>query len=196
MREESSLRLVFENVSATSFRFELEHSADLQTGTWASVADATIEPLEDDRFEALVPSSAASEGFFRVLGFALDSAPVKVVLNEVMTRNDSALADSEGDFPDWVDCIDFSNVSMKTECIDPSTSIGGVSDDLMIPNPIYDNYIVLPTSVDEWQILNTTGQTILMGSDIYIQLTALSTGLYQLITQKEGQVSSKAILIP
>jgi len=100
------------------------------------------------------------------------------------------------DYPEWVDCIDFSNVSMKTECIDPSTSIDGVSGDLMIPNPIYDNHILLPNFVDNWQILNANGQTVLKGNDIYIQLTELAAGLYQLVTQKDGQVASKAILIP
>ena len=78
------------------------------------------------------------------------------------------------DFPEWVDCIDFSNVSMKTECIDPSTSIDGVSGDLMIPNPIYDNHILLPHSVDEWQILTPSGQTVHKGNNVYIQLTELS----------------------
>ncbi|HCE85542.1 MAG TPA: hypothetical protein DEO99_05260, partial [Bacteroidetes bacterium] len=100
------------------------------------------------------------------------------------------------DFPEWVDCIDFSNVSMKTECIDPSTSIDAVSGDLMIPNPIYDNHIMLPSSVDNWQILNANGQTVLKGKDVYIQLTELAAGLYQLVTQQDGQVASKAILIP
>ena len=85
---------------------------------------------------------------------------------------------------------------MKMECIDPSTSIDGVSGDLMIPNPIYDNHILLPNSVDNWQILNANGQAVLKGNDVYIQLTELSSGLYQLVTQKDGQVASKAILIP
>ena len=66
----------------------------------------------------------------------------------------------------------------------------------MIPNPIYDNHIVLPSSMDEWQILNANGQTVLNGRDPYVQLSGLSAGLYQLVTQKEGQVASKAILIP
>ena len=85
---------------------------------------------------------------------------------------------------------------MKTECIDPSTSIDGVPDELIIPNPIYQTYITLPTSVDEWQILNASGQTILKGRNTYVQLSELSAGLYQLITKKEGQVASKASLIP
>ena len=66
----------------------------------------------------------------------------------------------------------------------------------MIPNPIYDNHILLPHSVDNWQILNANGQTVLKGNDVYIQLTELAAGLYQLVTQKDGQVASKAILIP
>ncbi|MEC7267588.1 MAG: T9SS type A sorting domain-containing protein, partial [Bacteroidota bacterium] len=71
-----------------------------------------------------------------------------------------------------------------------------VSGDLMIPNPIYDNHILLPNSVDNWQILNSNGQTVLKGNDVYVQLSELSAGLYQLVTRKDGQVISKAILIP
>ena len=82
--------------------YRLEHSNDLSSGNW-SVVDADRLTLEDGSVQLTASLAPEAIGFFRVQRLSGTGTTGDVVISEIMTNNETSLADAEGDYPDWIE---------------------------------------------------------------------------------------------
>ena len=96
MHNAESLTLTVENPEEQNLSYTLQHSADLSPGSWIDQS-ATLLVLDPSRVTLTMPLEGALTGFVRVL--AGPETLVSVVINEIMSNNESTAADTDGDFP-------------------------------------------------------------------------------------------------
>ncbi len=94
------LHFVYENDDSPSF--VVEHSDRLESASW-TMASASISTPNDGLHMAELEADERLSGFFRIRAVPGGSSTVKVVINEIMANNETAFADGDGDFPDWVE---------------------------------------------------------------------------------------------
>ena len=54
-----------------------------------------------------LPLNGEIAGYLRVIAGPEERTPVSVVINEVMTNNETIFADGDGDFPDWIEFYNY-----------------------------------------------------------------------------------------
>lgn len=94
------LVVTVEKISGGYLAYTLQHSPDLLAGSWVDIEDATLTVLDPLRVELNLPVGGATEGYVRVIA---RSVSVSVVINEVMSNNETIFPDGDGDFPDWIE---------------------------------------------------------------------------------------------
>lgn len=102
-RDAAQVRLRYQDQAvADAAGYVLEYSSDLAGDSWEE-REATFSVVEPGSFEVTLAATEDLAGFFRVRGPGETSGTVKVVINEIMTNNDTTLADGAGDFEDWIE---------------------------------------------------------------------------------------------
>ncbi|HUF60656.1 MAG TPA: CotH kinase family protein [Verrucomicrobiales bacterium] len=100
------IEILFQDGAPAGASYRLDASSDAGATGWRpEVLEA--EDLGSGRFRFTVSREGEAARYFRIarLPPPIESYPVR--LNEVMTANASALADEDGDFPDWVELQNF-----------------------------------------------------------------------------------------
>lgn len=102
-RQTSEIVLTFRGSSGPESSFILEHSTNLKADSWV-VREAEIVSQADGNFRLSTSSGPDLAGYFRIRSTpgSVDSA-LRVVINEIMAKNDTTLEDGAGDFPDWIE---------------------------------------------------------------------------------------------
>ncbi|MGY8686238.1 MAG: lamin tail domain-containing protein, partial [Verrucomicrobiales bacterium] len=101
-REPTQVILTFQDAEGADGH-ALEYSADLEGGSWTP-RTAEITALGAGQFQASTETAPELIGFFRIQGPPVsNNGTVKVIISEVMTNNENALADGAGDYPDWIE---------------------------------------------------------------------------------------------
>ncbi|MGQ3014792.1 MAG: endonuclease [Flavobacteriales bacterium] len=107
------------------------------------------------------------------------------------------------DYPDWVDCIDFNNVTIKSGCLftfGNEESAAGTFAASVYPNPAVrgsDIHIQTPLSGPiSWELLSMQGQTVQRGNGTLIPNTSAWTpGFYILVLRNGDSVRYNKISI-
>lgn len=94
----------------------VQYSASLEPTSWEQWP-AEISAQADDQVTASLEADPGLQGYFRLL-FQIDGSgtPATTVrINEVMSNNDTSLEDGDGDYPDWIELVNFgeSTVDLK-----------------------------------------------------------------------------------
>lgn len=87
---------------ATAFRIEVASDVAGEDA-WREPAGAVTSVVAEGHFLVNVPLADGDRLFCRVLALDSGEAGPPVLINEVMTDNDSAFADGEGNFFDWIE---------------------------------------------------------------------------------------------
>lgn len=107
------------------------------------------------------------------------------------------------DYPDWVDCIDFKNVTIKSGCVFSFSNEEKTANELaarVYPNPLRrGESLNIQTAVAgelSWELLNMQGQQVLTGSGNTINNTyTQAPGFYVLVLRSGQYVSYKKVSI-
>ncbi|MFT6179115.1 MAG: hypothetical protein ACJAQT_003033 [Akkermansiaceae bacterium] len=97
------LEVTVEKVSGGNLRYTLQHSPDLSADSWVKQGNATLTVLDPLRVKLSLPVDGASAGYVRVIAGPAETILLPVVINEVMTNNETIFTDGDGDFPDWIE---------------------------------------------------------------------------------------------
>ncbi len=106
-RGETELTLSFESTAEGVESWITEHSPSLKADSWEVVSDATITVESPMRYRVRVPLQEGAEGFIRFRGDDDNggSSVPHILINELMTNNDTTLMDGAGDYPDWIELV-------------------------------------------------------------------------------------------
>lgn len=103
----AQLEVTVEKMSGGSLRYTLQYSPDLSAGSWVANESATLTVLDPSRVKITLPLNGEIAGYLRVIAGPEERTPVFVVINEVMTNNETIFADGDGDFPDWIEFYNY-----------------------------------------------------------------------------------------
>ena len=96
------MKVTVEILDGGNSAYTLQYSPDLSAESWLDQNDATLSVLGPSRISLTLPLNNEPVGFARVVARS-EFTPVTVVINEVMSNNDTIFADGDGDFPDWIE---------------------------------------------------------------------------------------------
>ncbi|MEC8905676.1 MAG: lamin tail domain-containing protein, partial [Verrucomicrobiota bacterium] len=99
---DSQLMVTVENLAGETLSYTLQRSPNLSLGSGLDQAHAILSVLNPSRGILTLPFDDESAGYIRVVASSA-SSPVAVVINEVMSNNETTVADGDGDFPDWIE---------------------------------------------------------------------------------------------
>ncbi|MED5419728.1 MAG: lamin tail domain-containing protein, partial [Verrucomicrobiota bacterium] len=98
----SRLMITVESLAGETLAYTLQRSPNLSPGSWLDQNHAILSVLNPSRVILTLPLDDESAGYIRVVASSA-SSPVAVVINEVMSNNETTVADGDGDFPDWIE---------------------------------------------------------------------------------------------
>lgn len=101
-RAGDDLVVTVEQLAGAGLSYALQWSADLSEDSWVDREEAALTVLEPSLVSLTLPLTDEPAGYVRVVARA-GPATVSVVINEVMSNNDSAFADGDGDYSDWIE---------------------------------------------------------------------------------------------
>ncbi len=107
----TQLGVTVENTSGEDLAYTLQHSPDLSTGSWVNQENASLTVLDPSRVKLTLHVDGASTGYVRVIAGPVETIPVSVVINEVMTNNEAVFTDGDGEFPDWIELYNHGETS-------------------------------------------------------------------------------------
>jgi len=106
VRNSDSLTITVKDPGKQNLTYSVQHSSDLSAGSWID-RSATLVVLDPFRARLTIPLEDANVGFVRVM--AGPATQVSVVINEIMSNNESSVADADGEFPDWIEFYNTGN---------------------------------------------------------------------------------------
>jgi hypothetical protein len=108
----SQLIVTVESFAGEPLSYTLQRSPNLSLGSWLDQDHAILSVLNPSRVILTLPLDDESAGFIRVVASSV-SSPVAVVINEVMSNNETTVADGDGDFPDWIELYNASDTAAE-----------------------------------------------------------------------------------
>ena len=101
---DGTLAILFEDPGQEGSLYWLDSSSNPAPGNWTAVDRASFLELGPGRFAAVtVMEAGAPACFYRVVRQPPCASDETLFINEVMTDNESAFQDADGDCPDWVE---------------------------------------------------------------------------------------------
>jgi hypothetical protein len=100
VRDSDFLTITVQDTKEQNLAYTLQHSADLSADSWVDQS-ATLVVLDSSRVTLTIPLEGATAGFVRII--AGPATQIPVVINEIMSNNESSIADADGEFPDWIE---------------------------------------------------------------------------------------------
>ncbi len=97
-----TVEILFQDGSPAGASYRLDGSRDAGASGWQSET-AEAEDLGSGRFRFTISREDEAAHYFRIARLSPPAGSYPLRLNEVMAANASALADEDGDFPDWVE---------------------------------------------------------------------------------------------
>lgn len=104
-RNAMEVNLLVSPISDESWSYQVQRSASLESDSWANEVKVTVQK-EANLVRLTFPFDEADDaaGYFRVQATPVSiTAAAAVRITEVMTNNETSLADGAGDFPDWIE---------------------------------------------------------------------------------------------
>ncbi|NCG25983.1 MAG: hypothetical protein GWP42_00365, partial [Verrucomicrobiales bacterium] len=105
---DSQLMVTVESLKGKTLSYTLQRSPNLSLGSWIDQDDVTLSVLNSSRIILTLPLNDESAGYIRVVASSTLS-PVALVINEVMSNNETTVVDGDGDFPDWIELYNASD---------------------------------------------------------------------------------------
>jgi hypothetical protein len=108
----SRLMVTVESLAGETLAYTLQRSPNLSPGSWLDQDHAILSVLNPSRVILTLPLDDESAGYIRVVASSAAS-PVAVVINEVMSNNETTVADGDGDFPDWIELYNAGDIAAE-----------------------------------------------------------------------------------
>ncbi len=108
----SQLMVTVESLAGKTLSYTLQRSPNLSIGSWLDQDNAILSVLSPSRVILTLPLDDENAGYIRVVA-SYTLSPVEVVINEVMSNNETTVVDGDGDFPDWIELYNASDTAAE-----------------------------------------------------------------------------------